>query len=458
MRCKYILKSSCILILIAVMSFSVSCKKYLDLKPNKSQVVPSTLTDLQALLDRHDQINEYGPQLIDMVADDYYLTTSTWQALPEEYDRLNYIWDKDAYYLSNWNQTYQRPVYYANVVLDQLAEINIQDSEKQNFDNIKGSALFVRAFAFWELAQLYCTAYSSDAATDLGIVLRLSSAIEEKSTRSTVQKTYDQIVNDLKIAVDLLPESQIVPTRPTKAAAWGALARTYLSMRDYVNAGYYADLYLGKYNELIDFNTLVPVGNPPIAQFNKETIYYNHPGYTPALNNSRAKIDSGLYKMYNTDDLRKMVYFKSNGDGTYGFQGSYASRQGVYMPFDGIATDEMYLIRSECFARNGNKDAALADLNLLMQKRWKNDGSFVPYMASSAAEALSIILVERRKELCFRGLRWSDLRRFNLDGANITLKRDVNGTIYSLPSKDPRWTLLIPKEVISITQLQQNIR
>src|SRR5690349_21050116 len=242
MQCKYIVKSYGIMIFIVSIFNLTGCKKYLDLKPNKSQVVPSTLADLQALLDRHDQINEFGPQLLDMVADDYYVTTSTWQALPDEYDRLNYIWDKDASYLSNWNQPYQHPIYYANVVLDQLAQMSIQDGERSNYESVKGTALFVRAFAFWELAQLYCPAYSSDAASNLGIVLRLSSAIEEKSTRSTVQKTYDQIISDLKDAVELLPESTIVPTRPNKAAAYGALARTYLSMRDYVNAGYYANL------------------------------------------------------------------------------------------------------------------------------------------------------------------------------------------------------------------------
>ncbi|OQP59913.1 hypothetical protein A3860_35980 [Niastella vici] len=458
MRYNYFIKSYNVLILVISIFCLTACKKYLDLKPNKSQVVPSTLADLQALLDRHDQINEFGPQLLDMVADDYYLTTSAWQSLPDEYDRLNYIWDKDASYLSNWNQTYQHPVYYANVVLDQLAQIDFDESERTNYNNIKGAALYIRAFAFWELAQLYCTGYSSDAANDMGIVLRLSSNIEEKSTRSTVQKTYDQIISDLKAAAELLPESTAFPTRPNKTAAYGALARTYLSMRDYTNASYYADLCLQKYNSLIDFNTLVPVGNPPIAQFNKETIYYNHPGYTPALNNSRAKIDSVLYKLYNTNDLRKTVFFKSNSDGTFGFQGSYASRQGEYMPFDGIATDEMYLIRSECFARAGNKDAALADLNLLIGKRWKNNGSFVPFTAVSASDALNIILMERRKELCFRGVRWSDLRRFNLDGANINLSRMLNGTSYLLPANDTRWTLLIPKEIITITHLPQNVR
>jgi starch-binding outer membrane protein, SusD/RagB family len=172
------------------------------------------------------------------------------------------------------------------------------------------------------------------------------------------------------------------------------------------------------------------------------------------LSSASHKIDSMLYKSYDPNDLRKTVFFRANTGvnvGTYTFQGSYNGTGGVSSVFDGLATDELYLTRAECYARSGNKDAALADLNTLMKKRWSNNGSWNAYTANTAAEALNLILIERRKELVFRGLRWSDIRRLNEEGANITLQRVIGGTTYTLPARDSRSVMLI-----SLTEINNN--
>lgn len=447
------------LFLIGILSIPlVSCKKYLDEKAVKSLVVPRTLDDLQALLDLHDYMNKRGPHITELIADNYYMKTADF--LSRDLDlRQQYLWDPNAATIGAWNLGYQQPVYYANVVLDVLPEINPSENDKARYNAIKGSALFYRAFAFQRLSDLFCKPYSTSANSDPGIVLRLSAAIEDKSVRSTVQQTYDQIINDLKLAAELLPEVSLFPTRPNKAAVYGVLARTYLTMRDYVNAGHYADLYLQKYNSLIDFNTLFPLKNPPFERFNKETIYYSVPTFTNFLASARARIDSTLYKSYADNDLRKVVYYQANtgvNAGTYGFRGSYEGTTPSTC-FDGIATDEMYFIRSECFARSGQTVAALDDLNMVLSTRWKT-GFFTPFTVSNADEALRIILTERRKELVYRGLRWSDIRRLNLEGANITLTRIINNVTYTLPPNDLRSVLLIPPTVISMTGVEQNPR
>lgn len=433
----------------------ISCSKYLDKKPVKSLAVPDRLSDLQALLDNHRVINEVSPPLLDLVADDYYVSTNYWQTYTLEFQNLNYIWDPTVTQFNSWAQPYKGPVYFSNVVLDQLPDITITGKEQATYNSIRGAALFHRAFAFHQIAQLYCRPYSSTATTDPGIVLRTTSAIGNDSKRATVQETYGQVVKDLKEAAQFLPLQSLYPTRPTKVAAWGALARTYLSMRDYGNAGTYADSCLQKFDSLIDYNSLIPVGNPPIKRFNKETIFYNHPLSSGMFR--RANIDTSLYQSYTTDDLRKEVFFKTNPDGTFSFQGSY---DGTFLPrasFDGIAIDEVYLIRAECFARNGNTTAAMRDLNTLLETRWRTN-MFTRFTASDAADALRIILRERRKELLFRGLRWSDLRRFNEEGHNITLTRIINNKTYQLPPNDPRWVMLIPLEVIRLSGIPQNPR
>jgi tetratricopeptide (TPR) repeat protein len=445
-------KKFCFTIIVLLLVTFSSCKKYLDVKPLKSLAVPATFTDLQALLDKNDVMNGKGSDLIALIDDDYYVQEPDYLSSSEE-ERLNYVWDKSAYYKEGWNTIYQGAIYSANVVLDQLPKINATGNTTQ-YNNIKGSALFHRAFAFYEAAQLFCKPYSNTAQTDPGIVLRLTAAIEMASVRSTVQQTYDQIINDVKEAIDLLPNTTQYPTQPTKAAGYGLLARTYLSMRDYVDAGHYADLCLQQNNNLMDFNTLIPLMSPSIHRFNKETIFHHFCFAVSAIVfPTYAKIDTTLYASYDVNDLRKQVFFYEDQGSAY-FQGSY---EPDYLTFDGIATDEMYLIRAECFARAGNTSSAINDLNTLLRTRWLS-GTFIDYTAPTAANALNIILTERRKELVERGLRWTDLRRFNLEGANITLKRIIGANTYTLPPNDPRWALLIPTDVIERSGVQQNPR
>lgn len=456
-----------LLLLLQLFLVTAGCKKFLDEKANKSDVVPADLNDLQTLLD-NDLVNQNGPPLPELLSDNYYITTSRWQAratssnLNAQSEAYHYIWAGDPVPHNNsWSGPYQHPVYYSNVVLDYLPQVTTRPGEEEKHKQIKGAALFHRAFTFQQLAQLYCKPYSSENLEQLGLVLKLSSNVSEKPARATIQQTYDCIVADLKEAATLLPVSTTYPTRPSKPAAYGALARTYLSMRDYTNAGRYADSALQLYKELLDYNDLMPVGTPPIKTYNKEVIYQNYAGSTPViLSSSYVRIDTQLYQSYHVNDLRRELFFVQNtgaNAGTQSFRGSYHGNLSASIVFDGIATDELYLIRAECHARANNTSAAMADLNTLMEKRWRS-GLFSPITAGTPAEALAKILEERRKELVFRGLRWSDIRRLNLEGANITLKRIIDGVTYTLPPNDLRIVMLIPWNEINRSGIQQNPR
>jgi hypothetical protein len=169
-----------------------------------------------------------------------------------------------------------------------------------------------------------------------------------------------------------------------------------------------------------------------------------------------ALIDSTLYSSYQPTDIRKKAFFVSNGKTAY-FVGSYAGYLANYTLFDGITTGELYLVHAESLARGGEKDSAMSILNSLLRRRWQT-GTYTDMVAADAGDALSKVLVERRKELVYRGLRWSDLRRFNLENANITLKRIINGNTYTLPPNDPRWVALIPQIEISRSGIPQNPR
>lgn len=449
-----------------------ACKKYLDQKPDMAMVVPSTLADCQVLLDNFIIMNSNYPDHGEAAADNYYLTDATWNGLPStrQEDKDCYVWVEQGMHTLQWSNAY-KTVYTSNLVLQVLEKF---PPTSPNYDVLKGTALFFRAFSFYQVAQLFCKPYNvSTVHTDLGIPTRLSPDLEIKSDRGTVQQTYDQIIKDLKDAVNLLPIATASPSRPSKTAAYAALARTYLAMEDYDNAGLMAGECLKLQNTLIDYNSTTSTPTPTTVRTantggsffrfnvvaNAEVIFMSI-SYPGVLTQSQAKIDKDLYDSYSIQDRRKSVFFQANtgaNAGTFAFRGNYDGSTNAAL-FNGFATDEIYLIRAECFARNGNKDLALADLNTLMKKRISPP--YTDITATDAEDALQKILQERRKELIFRTLRWTDLRRLNKDNRFAKrLTRPKNTMTYvPLEPDDLRYTMLIPLQVINTTNMRQNPR
>jgi hypothetical protein len=406
------------------------------------------------LLDNYGIMNTAFPYSFEVLADNYYLTDNDWSSLNSTF-RNYYIWQKEDQSAGEWTTTY-RVVFYANVVLDRLSQIEDKLEDRAQASEIKGAALFFRGFAFYALAQIFAPPYdNTTAAQALGIPLRLSSDLDKSSVRASLQQTYDQIISDLKTAAALLPPLPSSPNRPSKAAAFAALARTYLTIEDYSKAGLYADSSLQIYSTLLDFNDLNPSASTPFSRFNKEVIFPAVSSTPAPLNPSRAKVDTALYASYATGDLRRILFFKTNANGSKGFKGSYDGSSNGSV-FSGLTTSELYLVKAEVAARQGNIPTAIETLNTLLQSRWEAT-SFTPLAAQSPEEALALILAERRKELCFRGQRWTDLRRLNTDSRfATTLHRKVNNEVISLPPNSPRYTLLIPQQVIELTGMPQN--
>ncbi|RKR83333.1 SusD-like starch-binding protein associating with outer membrane [Mucilaginibacter gracilis] len=440
-----------------IILFTACTKGYLDIKPDKSLVVPQTLKDFQALLDNTDVMNINMPSLQEISSDDYYIKDASYQSVTVAMYKNSYTWNKDIYAgspdVSDWNYRY-RQIFYANIVLEGLDKLGASEQADPQFAAEKGSALFYRAFSLFQVAQLFCKPYSSTASTDPGVPVRTESDINQVSARGTVAETYAQIITDIKSSINLLPPTVSVKTRPNQTAAFGLLARVYLAMGDYSGALTNADAGLKQYPTLLNYNNLSKTASFPFQRYNDEVIFHSTMLSTSMSNVSRLIIDTILYKTYKTNDLRLQLFFRvSSGVNTY--KGSYS---GASQFFNGITTDELYLTRAECYARQNNKDAALADLNTLLVKRWVS-GTFTPYTAATADEALTFILQERRKELLYRGLRWSDLRRLNQDSKYaVILNRNLNGTTYTLMPNNARYVFPIPDLVIQLSGIEQNAR
>lgn len=439
--------------------FFSSCKKdWLDAKPINSLVLPTKIEDFQALLDNSALMNQNESGVnAEISSGDFQLSDQTFSTFPAEY-RNSYTWSETNDFYEgtdvNWRSAYQR-ILNANLALEGISSIERNDSNNENWDNVKGSALFHRAYNFYLLAQQYGKPYSEKAETDLGIPLRLSSNINNPSKRASVKHTYDRIISDLTEAIHLLPATITYKTRPSKPASYAMLARVYLSMGDYPSALDKATACLKLYDKLLDYNDLNLTSTYPIPQFNAEVIYQTRFGLVPVFFSKNLNVTNELITLYHSNDLRLKLFFEKSVTNT-SFKGSY---DGSRFFFSGLAVDEIILIRSECNARLGNINEAMEELNSLVKKRWDHSFPYVDIKTTVKEVAVSKVLEERRKELCFRGIRWTDLRRLNQDkNRQTTLTRILNGQTYQLLPNDPKYTFPIDLNEIRISGIEQNNR
>lgn len=442
-----------------------SCSKseFLEMKPATSIITPTTLSDFQHLLDNTSI--QYTSALAQLADDDYFIANDEELANRSLTEQNSYIWAKDIYggmkEIPDWNMPF-KSIFYSNAVLEGLAKSDSISSEQGQY--LKGWALFNRAYFMYDLTRNFCKPYDEGtASTDLGIPIRLKSSIDKMEKRASLQKTLDQIFQDLANAENLLPKARPSSNlnRPSKIAVYALMARIHLEMRNYVQAEIYADKCLNLYSKLIDYNTLSLTATRPFSITNDELIYNTvtvlNYELTTAYSSSPSKVLNFLIQSYHVNDLRKAIYFLFNPANGY-----YTKKAGYYgvglYPFTGLATDEVYLIKAECLARNGRPDLAMDKLNQLLITRYSNKVAYLPVKATTPKNALDIVLLERRKELTFRGQRWHDLKRFNKEGAQITLSRTLLGTLYKLAANDPRWIFPIPDDEVNLSGIAQNQR
>lgn len=459
------MKSIKLLLPIFIITGLIGCKRedqFLNAIPNNNLQVFKSLDDIQLIMQNQGYINRTGPGLGELCEDNHFAPDDQITAT-DTYDREVYLFAKtftDPNATQGDFEAGYHQIFYANTALDNLPNIKYSPSQQGEYDKIRGEALYLRGTSFYRLLQVFAKPYDqSSSSSDLGIQLRLTSEPSAITPRSTVSESYSQAIADLKASVDLLPDTGSYTTLPTKNAAIAYLARVYLSMGDYSNAFIWADKALSINKKLTNYNDLTPTSYyfTSASTWPIPEIIYTSSAANYFLDNfSRCAADTSLYTHYDNNDLRKTLFFQSY-NGYVRFKGSYNFKIFGSL-FDGLANDEIYLIRAECNARSGNTTGAMADLNTLLANRYAT-GTFVPRTANNADDALQQIITERKKELIMRGCRWSDLRRLNKDPRfQTTIIHEYQGQTYTLPPNDPRYVFPIPQTEIDLSHIQQNAR
>lgn len=449
-------RSKILLVLLSGMMWA--CSGFLDEKPSLDLVIPETLDDFQGLLDAEMRgMNSYPTNGL-ISSDDVVIGPGTLQRLNFNLHAL-YFWEKETSLPGetdfHWYYSYSK-IMYANVVLEGLSDYDPKNpGEESRMIDLEAQARFFRAQGHFEALMHYGETFDPQAGTQLGIPIRTTSDINVKNQRSSIRECFDFILEDLDFAASNLPEKQAIPTRASKWAAEAMLGRVYLTMQDYQSALAHSRKALEIDGTLMDYKSLNSSLPYSFELFNPEVIFHQSISFIGFEFDAEFIVNPELVALYDSADLRRTYFFSSNGtEDQVKFRGNYT---GDFYHFGGIATDEVWLNYAEASYRVGQESEALGALNNLLEHRMEE--GFQPLTGLSGMELLKRIVLERRKELVFRGNRWIDLKRYNLDpDLAVTLKRTFNDSEANLPPNDSRYTFLIPQEEIDQNPMFQNQR
>ncbi|MGN6495066.1 MAG: RagB/SusD family nutrient uptake outer membrane protein [Agriterribacter sp.] len=387
---------------------------------------------------------------------------------------------------------YYRIISNANVLINGIDGAEGPDADKKY---IKGQALAYRAWAHFNLVQLWAERYDAAGANNgLGIPLLTVNTLEGQP-RATIKEVYDQVNKDLDEAIVLLDgytrSGSAAKSNINKNVAYGFKARVALAQQDWNGAATNAALaragltlmsnsdYLTGFNnvdneEWMWGSKIITETTPYFFQFHA-IMATNFSG--SAVKSQPKAINSKLWEALSATDIRKKCWVKAGSASTVqadipwppGSAGTGFSYIAYHMkkfwlsdlagkigdvPMMRVA--EMYLIEAEARARQTGHDAeARTALFTLMSNR---DPDYT--MSTNSGQALiDEILFHRRVELWGEGFRFTDLKRTN-SALNRTVVPNTNPSIsvtMEVPAGDKLWVWLFPQDEINNNPaLEQN--
>ena len=358
-----------------------------------------------------------------------------------------------------WKSLYAN-LYIVNLAIERLtASTSLTPAVKQQ---LTGEAKFLRALFYFYLVNLYGDVPLTTVSN------YQKNAVLSRTAKSVV---YQQIINDLKDAEELLAENYVGAdakslsterVRPNKWAAAALLARVYLYTGDWANAASKATALINNkatYDTVSLGDVFVKNSKESIWQLQPVNIGWNTedarafilPASGPTSNSSVSGypvyISNQLLNAFEPADKRKTNWMNSvvvNGT-TYYYPYKYKSAV-INTPLTEYGTvlrlSEQYLIRAEARAQQDDISGATADLLVVRTRAGLGNTT-----ANDKAGLLVAILKERQVELFTEWAhRWLDLKRTNNIDAVMTVVAPLKGTTWNA---DLQW---YPIPLYDITQ------
>ncbi len=416
-----------------------SCDKYLDIKP-VGAVIPTTTSDFRGLLATAYSIFPAHKSYLNLRTDELYL---------DEYSEdLSAI--KDIYLWNDQNpdptttpypyQNFYRSIFYANHILSEIDEKAGNSAEN---DQIKAEAYAIRAYAHFELLNMYAPKFNAaTAATDKGIALSTAVDLEQEFKLATVEEVYNLIFSDLAKAESLVKEN--VPTSATlryrfsKSAIFALQSRIHLYRAEWAEAKAYAEQALVINDNLEDLNVSAVLPNEFTSVEMIQAL--ENIGNNMVVRSTYVKPEF-IAKYDAAGDLRVEKYFQKSGS-------RYVSIKGGNDKFNtSFRNGELVLNISEAAVQTDDLTSAKSSL-LKLAKNRLTATAFEAYQTKvnglNKADLLSEIYEERARELALEGLRWFDLKRTT----QPQIIHEFGGKDYLLQQNDPRYTIKFPREAI----------
>lgn len=429
------MKKISIFISSIVLAFSFnSCDNFLDIEP-EGKVIPKTQEEFRALLTQgyvaypgHKSLSALRTDESVLQSDNFdfmsFRDIFAWKDQGQDKQTTEFPWL--AFYTS---------VFYANHTIVDGAEVLTASVEK---DQLLAEAYALRAYAFFDLVNLYGKPYNpTTASTELSIPLALEIDLENVLQPESIETVYNQIHKDLDKAKSLAQvnvQEQGYNYRFSKAAIYALEARVNLYEHKWQDAINSSSQALAYKSELEDLNNsqLVP------SHFqSKESILALEATLSSSMKSSISVSDE-LVNAYDKDnDLRFAKFYEKNGS-TY-----KVIKVGNLENKTSIRTAELYFIKAEAHAQLNQMTEAITAIKSIINKRYTPEAAAALENIISQLDKedfIAFLLEERFKEFSFEGHRWFDLRRLN----QKKIIHTTNGTEYILQQNDPRYTLPYP--------------
>lgn len=423
--------------IVLFLSVLTSCDKYLDVEP-KGIVIPKRFEEFDGILNSETNTNSF-PDHLAYISDDINASFSPISQDPfaNAYFWKEFIDDNNDNTPAIWGAFY-RQIYNTNIIINNVQDVS--DANESQKNHLLGEALAERAFAHFNLLTVFAKSYDPATADQLPGVpwVDYTDVVSKTPGRSTLQATFNLIIEDLKAAEGYLNSSRINKTRINKAVAQAMLSRVYLYMGNFEEAKKYADLALQEPHEIIDYNYYYypeQEEDPEILLLRTST----EPSIIFDLTYSK-----DLLKTFSPGDLR-MELFAFDFDGTF-----MRSENGMFAySMYGIRFSELMLTQAEALAHSDRLDEALDVLNELRKLRI-GEGLYEALSSDDKDEVMDWILEERRRELAFGSARWMDMKRLAHIKLGTTATRysaDLQEIVTIDPS-DYSFTFEIPSRVL----------
>lgn len=444
------IKNIAYLVLSGVGLVLSSCDDFVDLKPISSgtdETAYLTAKDAEAALtgvyDSFSQEYYIWDNILinDVRSDNYYAGGDDNNII--EYENLK-VSPTNKRLFEDWGQLYNA-ISKANVVLKRVPAITDPLFTETRRTQIIGEAYFLRAYHYYNLVKTW---------GGVPLIIEPVTSTEPGETqkpRNTEAEVYTQIIADLELALERLPDTygadaSVNKARATKGAANALLAKVYAQKpdRDYAKVITYCDAVINSpagYTLLANFSELFDGSHYNNAESIMEVQFVGgtEGNWGPALllppsitSTTWRKFVVPSHDLINAfdaegDEVRKNAsilfeqapwvdeYWSPVVNGTIPFAykwkdaggGNSTNRQYIFRLAD------ILLLKAEALNDQGNVEGARTIVDQVRDRVGLD-----PTTATDAAEMKLAIEKERRLELCQEGQRWDDLKRY---GSTVTV-------------------------------------